>query len=548
MITLPALLAAAVGAAAQDSPAWGDLDFGPHAVGFRAFEQYDQSRSFLAKRDYFGAVVEGQRSRPMQVCVWYPARPASDAAPLTLSDYAFVPPEDMSLYRFLAGIQNREVALLHQVLGNNQNAVLEALGIAVTAVRDAEPAEGRFPLVVYHADLNGGIAENALLCEYLASHGFVVAATHSFGASSARAALDAATLETQVGDLAFVLGAACDLEFVDPDRIAAAGFRAGGLAALLLQMRNSSVDAAVLVDPTGVAGDGPAEATGAGLSAASPLYDVMRASVPMLEVSRAATPAEGTGAGQAAVPGATGRLTDPLKYARRFTLDIRAASGLDFTTYGLLRAALSPAGAAGSEGAQTAGGAASDDGRAPVAEIHAAVCGYVLNFLRGSLAGDAAGLAYLGRAPSRNGFASVTGTALDAVAEPRPPTQGEFTAMLQEGRVDVAAGLYERFKASLPPGSLFTEQAMNIQGYNLLQRGMVREAVAVFKMNADAFPGSANCFDSLGEAYVAAGENAGALECAEKVLELLPTDTSLNESLRETLRANAERCKTTLTR
>ncbi len=54
------------------------------------------------------------------------------------------------------------------------------------------------------------------------------------------------------------------------------------------------------------------------------------------------------------------------------------------------------------------------------------------------------------------------------------------------------------------------EQTVNAIGYRLLQAGHVQEAVEVFRANAEAWPESANVYDSLGEAQ----ERAGALDQA----------------------------------
>lgn len=54
------------------------------------------------------------------------------------------------------------------------------------------------------------------------------------------------------------------------------------------------------------------------------------------------------------------------------------------------------------------------------------------------------------------------------------------------------------------------EQTTNAIGYRLLQAGHVQEAIEVFRANAEAWPQSANVYDSLGEAQ----ERAGAFEQA----------------------------------
>jgi len=76
---------------------------------------------------------------------------------------------------------------------------------------------------------------------------------------------------------------------------------------------------------------------------------------------------------------------------------------------------------------------------------------------------------------------------------------------------------------------------MNGLGYEFLMRGQADEAVTLFTLNAEAYPASANAWDSLSEAHLAAGNQGRALECVRKVLEVLPTDASLTDALRSQL-------------
>ena len=111
----------------------------------------------------------------------------------------------------------------------------------------------------------------------------------------------------------------------------------------------------------------------------------------------------------------------------------------------------------------------------------------------------------------------------------------------------MAIEIYEKFTALDPDLVLFPEANMNIAGYGMLQRGRTPEAVSLFKMNAQAYPRSANCWDSLAEAYIANGDNELALQCVEKVLETLPDDANLSADLRQALETNAVRYKEQLT-
>ncbi len=500
-------------ALAQESLLWGDLEAGPHAVGFMTTEEYDYSRTFQPKRDYFGEIVPGEMARPIQVCIWYPAVEVADASPVVFSEYAFAPPEDRRFYGFLSQIQNREIGFLHRILSNDQTAVLEVLGSDMKAVQNAEPAEGAFPLLIYHTGFNNGIAENAVMCEYLASQGFVVATTHAFGPATYRMGEDPAALETIVGDMEFVLASTRDLDFVDHDKVGALGYRAGGLAALLLQMRNFSVDAVVGIEPSFLVSDRMELATG------NPYFDASRMTVPLMQVYTAAT------------EGQDMSLFESFDYAGRYSLGFGGESPA-LSTYRLIMSVFGGPQAAPLEEAEQA---------------HAAACRYVMSFFDGHLNGSEEGLAFLEYSPDELGLDPELLTVSRTVAQDRPPNQDEFMAMLAEGAVEQAIELYDRFIAEDPDLVLFQEAQMNMAGYRLLQQGRTQEAVPLFRMNAETYPQSANCWDSLTEAYMAIGDNVHALECVHKVLETLPDDTNISDDLRQALETNAERYMEMLT-
>ncbi|MFN7987589.1 MAG: alpha/beta fold hydrolase [Thermoanaerobaculia bacterium] len=79
---------------------------------------------------------------------------------------------------------------------------------------------------------------------------------------------------------------------------------------------------------------------------------------------------------------------------------------------------------------------------------------------------------------------------------------------------------------------LFPEQELNDRGYRRLAEGALPEAIALFRLNAEAFPASANTWDSLGEALLDSGDRAGAKAAYSKALAIDPRMTSAREALK----------------
>ena len=71
-----------------------------------------------------------------------------------------------------------------------------------------------------------------------------------------------------------------------------------------------------------------------------------------------------------------------------------------------------------------------------------------------------------------------------------------------------------------------TESEINTIGYELMANKKLEQAIEVFKLNTQLYPESFNTWDSLGEAYAAAGKKTEAIENYEKSLKLNPNSES----------------------
>jgi CubicO group peptidase (beta-lactamase class C family) len=76
------------------------------------------------------------------------------------------------------------------------------------------------------------------------------------------------------------------------------------------------------------------------------------------------------------------------------------------------------------------------------------------------------------------------------------------------------------------------EHLVNAKGYDLLSGKKLTESIEIFKLNVFAFPRSANAFDSLGEAYLEAGNKELAIENYKKSLLLNPDNKNAEEILK----------------
>jgi tetratricopeptide (TPR) repeat protein len=111
---------------------------------------------------------------------------------------------------------------------------------------------------------------------------------------------------------------------------------------------------------------------------------------------------------------------------------------------------------------------------------------------------------------------------------------------MEEGAA-AAIALFPELRAKDPEA--FEEGDINRLGYGFLSVERFDDAIALFRLNVDEHPLSANTYDSLGEAYMSRGADEDielAIASYELALEKILTDPNTDEGFRESLRTNAE--------
>lgn len=214
-----------------------EAERGPYVPGLQVLGLRDRSRLYFPRTSALGAERPGDRSRPLQTLVWYPATDAS-ANRTTVADY-------LDLWASEIDFEGTQCSPIAEEW---RRGLADHLERQTQAVRDAPTIEARFPLLIYAPSFSSVSWENADLCEYVASHGYVVIASPSLGAASRSMSPDIAGVLAQARDISFLIGYAASARNVDISRIAVAGFSWGGLANVFAAAADDRIKALIAFD------------------------------------------------------------------------------------------------------------------------------------------------------------------------------------------------------------------------------------------------------------------------------------------------------------
>lgn len=101
----------------------------------------------------------------------------------------------------------------------------------------------------------------------------------------------------------------------------------------------------------------------------------------------------------------------------------------------------------------------------------------------------------------------------------RPGGEMLYTVIKKSG-IGAALKMFDSLKQAQNVDFDIGENELNMLGYKLLGDKLVKESIAIFKLNTTEHSGSSNAFDSLGEAYLKDGQKRPALESYEKAVSL----------------------------
>lgn len=450
------LILPATVAAAQPSPQWGQMQPGPYVVGFTVIQTVDETRGYWPAVDYRSRRAEHETARPMQLSIWYPSRAPADATRLRFEDYVHTSAGALGPERTTANDSAEAIEALRRgplnpsfPEGVRDEDLARVLATPTAAVRDGEPAEGRFPIVV-HAGF--GLIGQSVLNEYLASHGYVVVTYPLLGTSPAwyhRGEGTPAAHQAAADDIGFALARARELGYADPARVALIGMFSS--AGLLYQMQNQQLDALAVLD-----GSYPSTLREV------PGYDPDAVRIPILEMPRSGTRDDRT-------------MLDSLVYADRYVVTFDSLTHGDF--YQFRRIARPDL--------------ADDD-----VGYHV-IARYTRAFLDATLRADPAAADFLAIDPDEAGAPRGFLTIEKRAGLPPTPTGAEFLRLIRDNDVAEARRAWREATAARPGHRLVNEGAMTTTLLFLRRDEGAAGALEGFRLLADMFPGSERAREHL---------------------------------------------------
>lgn len=486
------------------------LQPGPYAVGFKTVNQYDYSRSFYAGYDEDGNPVT-ENARPIQTSIWYPADPekTKNLPRMKFKEYLDVIPCELCFPPLTPELKKESIDWLFYSWNIHESRRSE-LETDTPAVRDAEPAPGLFPLVIYAPSLNSMSIENQAICEYLASYGYIIVSSPSLGTHRRLLSIDIANVETQARDMEFLFAFMQGFPHVDKEKTAVMGFSFGGMSNVLMAMRNSRVDVLIALDSS--------LRNPKHFLTQSPDYNPDRLTIPTLFCISKEIPDElYIKIGRQPPQDRRFLFFENLKYSPATLIQFHDLIHYDFSSAFIRLLNADPTIASSLD---------------KVNQGHQIMCQYVHMFLDAHLKGDTSALEFLTHTPKENGFDEKTLTLKQKKAQAHPLSEEEFLHQLNlKGASSINALQAEQTK--IDPQYKINPDVLGYYAARLIIKNNLPSAQAIFQFMLKNDPNNFDALSGLGDVSRLSNQTAEALKYYEKALQLRPIDTNLQNRIQE---------------
>lgn len=216
-----------------------------YEAGFKIIQTVDKSRMYKPGTD----TIEYLHYRPLDIDIWYPAHSSAADSVLLFGDILGLL-EKRANYYTASNAANGFTQQLAQYFcdGFKCSDTTKLLNYKTNSLKNALPADTKFPLVIYLCAYNGMSYENFTLFEELAKKGFVVVSVSSIGRYPGDMTMKKEDLMEQVNDAIISVNALKQNSNIDFSKIAVIGYSWGGLSAAILSNKIPNVNCLVSLD------------------------------------------------------------------------------------------------------------------------------------------------------------------------------------------------------------------------------------------------------------------------------------------------------------
>jgi len=467
-----------------------DLNNGKYEVGFRHYTTSDSTRTYSRINDHSNKII----ARPIPVSIWYPSEKNKDSnEQLKILDYFQILKEEEE-WEFLPSEQ-----ILNWFYYSNTPANQNHLKELTKAYPEIEFANGKFPIIVYAPSFQASSIENFALCEYLASHGYIVISSPSRGTETRWFSNNnAKEMETQARDVEFLIKEVGKNPMANYNKIAIMGFSFGGLSNVIAQNRNEKIKAIVSLDGT--------ERYQYVLLKESPFFDFKKINVPYIHMAQKEIPEKVLKEDNIKAELNTKfELYDSISNSTAFRFKFHNLTHSYFSTLGILFANRDKR---------------QDKSDSEIMESYKWASTYTLNFLNAFLKNDDKALKFIENSPSDNGVRN--GLITQRIKQPEIVafTFQDFNDLASSQNYQNLSQLYDSIVKKYPSFKI-PEGNLNTLGLQLVfNPNSSEQGINIFLLATKLYPNSANLFDSLAEGYLYVGSKSKAIENFEKSFEL----------------------------
>lgn len=478
------------------------LENGAHSVGFRHYSTTDSTRTYKRTFDW-----NNQRIfRPLPVSIWYPSIEKKNATTMTVLAYMEILKEEEEWEH----LPNEQILNWFYYPNTPENK--KHLSEKTTAVLKGKPTKGKFPVIIYAPSYQASSIENFALCEYLASHGYIVLSSPGRGTDNRF--MEGGTvkdMETQARDIEFLIKEAAKLPNANEEQIATIGFSFGGLSNVLAQMRNNRIKANVSLD-------GSIRYQYATLQK-SPFADIKRANVPFIHMAQKDIPENVLKEDKLdAALNTKFDFYDSLVYSQAYSLKFHNLTHSSFSTLGVLFQPRDPR---------------QDKTDQEIMESYKLVSHYTLTFLNAYLKNDTKALLFLKNSPEKNKINEGSISKKEKSPQNLPFTFEDFNELAQKQGYTNLKELYDSLRHKHTSFKL-AEGSLNNLGLQLVFNPKTSgKGINILLLAVAIYPQSANLFDSLAEGYLHTGNKEKAIQYFEKSLKLDATNQNASTRLQE---------------